>query len=125
MGNMPRVVHFDLAADDPQRAADFYRTVFGWQIEKWDGPMDYWLIMTGPEDDPGIDGGLGKRGDPGQHTTNTIDVDSLDAYVEKVVASGGTVVMPRHAVPGVGHMALCTDTEGNTFGMMESDPEAR
>lgn len=122
---MPRVVRFDLAADDPERAAAFYRTVFGWQIVKWEGPMDYWLIMTGPEDEPGIDGGLGKRGDPGQHTTNTIQVDSVDKYVEKVADNGGSVVMPRHAIPGVGYMALCTDTEGNTFGIMESDPEAQ
>jgi predicted enzyme related to lactoylglutathione lyase len=124
MADMPRVVHFELAADDPERAANFYRTVFGWQIEKWAGPMEYWLIMTGPEGEPGIDGGLGKRGDPGEHTTNTIDVDSVSEYVEKIVANGGTVVLPQHAVPGVGYLAYCADTEGNIFGIMESDLEA-
>jgi predicted enzyme related to lactoylglutathione lyase len=122
---MSRVVHFELAADDPERAVQFYRTVFGWEIEKWTGPMDYWLIMTGPEGEPGIDGGLGKRDDPGQHTTNTIDVDSVDEYVKKVVANGGKVVVPKHAVPGVGYLAYCTDTEGNVFGMMASDPSAQ
>lgn len=122
---MPRVVHFELAADDPERAVQFYRTVFGWEIEKWTGPMDYWLIMTGPEGEPGIDGGLGKRDDPGRHTTNTIEVDSVDEYVEKVVANGGKVVVPKHAVPGVGYMAYCADTEGNVFGIMTSDPAAQ
>jgi len=118
---MPRVVHFELGADDPERAKKFYEDVFEWQIVKWDGPMDYWLIMTGPEGEPGIDGGLGKRQRPDEYTTNTIDVDSVDAYVEKIVAGGGKVVMPKHAIPGVGYLAYCADTEGNVFGLMEAD----
>ena len=61
---MPRVVHFELSADDPERAIKFYENAFGWKTEKWAGPMDYWLIMTGPEDEPGIDGGLSKREGP-------------------------------------------------------------
>jgi uncharacterized protein len=120
---MPRVVHFEFHADDPQRAAQFYQNVFDWKISKWDGPVDYWMIQTG-EDTPGIDGGIMKGEQPGA-TFNTIDVPSLDEYVQKVEAAGGRVVLPKHAVPGVGYLAYCTDTEGCTFGLMESDPAAQ
>jgi predicted enzyme related to lactoylglutathione lyase len=122
---MPRVVHFELAADDPERAAAFYASVFDWKFEKWQGPMDYWLIMTGKEGEPGIDGGLGRRQRPDERTTNTIGVESVDEYVEKVVANGGTVVMPKHAIPGVGYLAYCADTEGTVFGLMADDPSAQ
>jgi predicted enzyme related to lactoylglutathione lyase len=87
--------------------------------------MDYWLIMTGQEGEPGIDGGLGRRERPDEHTTNTIGVDSVDAYVEKVLAACGTVVVPQHAIPGVGYLAYCADTEGNMFGLMADDPTAQ
>lgn len=121
---MSRVIHFELAADDPQRAIAFYETVFGWQISKWDGPIEYWLITTGPEDEPGIDGGLARRAEPGVSTENTIGVASLDEALAGVEANGGTIVRPKQAVPGVGWMAYCQDTEGNTFGIMEDDPSA-
>ena len=74
---MPRVIHFEISADDPQRAADFYTKIFGWEIKKWPGPQDYWLVTTGPNDKPGINGGLFKRQGPVGHV-NTIDVPSVD-----------------------------------------------
>ena len=58
---MPRVVHFEIAADDPDRATRFYQDVFGWQSSKWEGPEEYWLVMTGSPSEPGIDGGIGRR----------------------------------------------------------------
>ena len=121
---MSRVIHFELAADDPERAVAFYSTVFGWEISKWDGPVEYWLISTGPESEPGIDGGLARRADPGVSTENTVGVDSVDDALALIEASGGTVVRPKMAVPGVGWMAYCKDTEGNTFGVMEEDTSA-
>lgn len=62
---MPKVFHFDLAADDLQRAMDFYKEVYNWQFEKWDDPMEYWLIEAGPEEEAGIGGGLAPRNRPG------------------------------------------------------------
>ena len=114
---MPRVIHFELPADDPERAAGFYEQVFGWAVEKWDGPIDYWLVTTGEEGMPGIDGAIARRGEG--MTANTIDVPSVDEYVAKVVAAGGQVVVPKQQIPGVGYMAYCADTEGNVFGIME------
>jgi predicted enzyme related to lactoylglutathione lyase len=121
---MPRVIHFDIAADDPLRAKTFYEQVFGWKIDKWDGPMDYWLITTGPSEEAGIDGGLGKRSEPGSGTENTIGVDSVDDYLARITAHGGKVIRPKAAVPGVGWLAYCEDSEGNRFGLMQNDPTA-
>jgi predicted enzyme related to lactoylglutathione lyase len=122
---MPRVVHFEIPADNPERAIAFYQNVFGWEIEKWEGPMEYWLIMTGPEEEPGIDGGLTRRTEPGMGTENTIGVASIDEYLTKIEASGGKVLRPKSTVPGVGYLAYCQDTEGNTFGLMQEDTSAQ
>ena len=121
---MGRVVHFEIPADDPARAVSFYEEVFGWTMTKWEGPSEYWLISTGPEGEPGIDGGLAKRATPETGTENTIDVDSVDDFVAKIEANGGKILRPKSAVPGVGWLAYCQDTEGNTFGIMQSDPTA-
>jgi uncharacterized protein len=121
---MSRVVHFELPADNPERAVDFYRTVFGWQIQKWEGPQDYWLISTGADTKPGINGGLLRRPHPGAVTCNTIDVASVDEAVANVTKHGGKNVVPKMPVPGIGYLAYCTDTEGNVFGLMQRDQNA-
>ena len=121
---MLRVTHFEISVDDPERAIKFYADAFGWEVKKWEGPMDYWLITTGPEDQPGIDGGLMKREHPGASTTNTIDVPSVDEFISKITEAGGKIVAPKQSIPGVGYFAYCQDTEGNTFGIMEEDTSA-
>jgi hypothetical protein len=121
---MGRIVHFELPVDDPERAARFYRDALGWEIQKWDGPIPYWMIMTGDDGEPGIDGALTLREGGIDQTVNTVDVDDLDAAVARVEQHGGRVVMPRTAVPGVGYMAYCADTEGNRFGLMQMDESA-
>ena len=122
---MPRVVHFEISADDPDRAVAFYQSVFGWQIDKWNGSADYWLITTGGEPEPGIDGAIQRRQAPSEHITDVIDVPSIDEYVDKVQSHGGQIVLPKMAVPGVGYVAYFCDTEGNVFGMMQADPDAK
>jgi uncharacterized protein len=127
---MPRVVHFEIHAADPERGVKFYEKVFGWTFQKWEGPMDYWLITTGPDSEPGINGGLlPRRGEiDGQAVIAyvcTIGVDDLDATAATVEANGGTVAVPKMPIPGMGWLAYYKDTEGNIFGMMESDPNAK
>ena len=122
---MPRVVHFEIPADDPDKLAEFYQKAFGWTFRKWDGPMDYWLVMTGPGDQPGIDGGMGRKSDGMSAVTNTLDVPSVDEYVAKIEEAGGTITVPKMAIPGVGWMAYFKDPDGNTFGIMEDDPSAK
>ena len=119
---MPRPVHFDITAEDPERAAAFYSAVFGWSFTKWDGPMDYWLVGTG--DGPGIDGGLGVRREGEPPVVNTIDIPSIDETAARIEEAGGTVVAPKFAVPGVGWMIMFADTEGTVWGAMEADETA-
>jgi len=122
---MPRVVHFELPADDPYRAARFYSSVFGWKIEKWAGPMDYWMIATGGAEEPGIDGAIMRREDPIRDLNVIVDVPSVDEFAAKVLASGGKIIAPKTPVPGVGYLAYCQDTEGTIFGIMQSDETAK
>jgi predicted enzyme related to lactoylglutathione lyase len=120
---MPRVIHFEIGADDPQRAADFYKKVFGWEIQKWESQQPYWLVETGPKTEPGINGGIVKRMGP-QAIVNTMDVPSVDDFLAKITAAGGKAVTPKMAIPEIGWLAYCTDTEGNQFGIMQADPSA-
>jgi predicted enzyme related to lactoylglutathione lyase len=121
---MPRVVHFEFYVDDPEQAVKFYQEVFGWKIAKWEGPVDYWLVTTGEEGQPGIDGAIARRTN-GATTYNIIDVPSVDEFIEKIVNAGGKVVMPKQAVPGVGYSAYCADAGGFVFGLIEMDPSAQ
>ena len=121
---MPRVVHFEINADDPERAARFYREVFNWNINRWEGPLDYWLAETGSKEEPGIDGGIMLREQPGAATINTIGVESIDEYMEKIPRLGGKVITEKMPIPGVGWSAYCLDSEGNTFGIFQSDENA-
>lgn len=122
---MPRIIHFDVPADDVARAQKFYGEVFGWKFDKWDGPMEYWMAKTGDDKQPGINGGMGKRM-PGQFgMTNTIDVPSVDEFSEKIQSKGGKIIMPKMAILGVGYFAQCMDTEGNVFGIIQFDQTAK
>ena len=127
---MPRVVHFEIHAANPERGVKFYEKVFGWTFQKWEGPIEYWLITTGPDSEPGINGGLLRRqGDTdGQAVIAyvcTIGVADLDATMAIVEANGGTVAVPKMPIPGMGWLAYYKDTEGNIFGIMQSDPSAK
>ena len=122
---MSRIIHFELAVDEPDRAIKFYSEVLGWKTMKWEGPVNYWLITTGPDEEPGINGAFTLRADASAPTINTADVTNLDETLAKVTAAGGTIVAPKMVVPGVGWMAYCKDTEGNVFGLMQGDPEAK
>jgi predicted enzyme related to lactoylglutathione lyase len=122
---MPRIVHFELNVKNVEKTIEFYENVFGWKIEKWDGPIDYWFIMTGDESEPGIDGGLGfeEEGFPG--VVNTIDVRDVDQIIKKIKDNGGEIINPKHAVPGIGWLAYFKDTEGIVTGVMQQDPNAK
>src|SRR6516162_4908182 len=115
---MPRVIHFEIHADDPERAIRFYSTVLGWHFTKWNGPQEYWLIKTGPHEQPGIDGGMirrhtGSQGDRVIAFVCTVDTPNLDEYLAKATSHGATDALPKMAIPGVGWLAYVKDTEGN------------
>ena len=122
---MPRVIHFEIPAKNPPQLAAFYKEVFGWEVNKWEGgEQPYWLVKTGEEGTPGIDGGLFPPEGPFTGVINTIDVPDVDAFVSKVKANGGQVVLDKMPVPGVGWLVYCKDVEGTIFGMMQGDPAA-
>jgi predicted enzyme related to lactoylglutathione lyase len=127
---MPRVVHFEIHAEDPEKLSHFYTEVFGWKIENWPGPVDYWLITTGPDDQPGINGAITKRQAPisGESIIAyicTVDIPDIDQSIEKVKSHGGQVTTEKMAIPGIGYNCYCKDPEGNIFGLMQSDSEAK
>jgi uncharacterized protein len=127
---MPRVVHFEIHAENPERAVRFYSALFSWEFTKWAGPQDYWLIKTGPDGQPGINGGMIKRhgsidGQAVIAYVCTVDVPAIDEYIQKAEAGGGTVALPKMPIPGVGWLAYFKDTEGNIFGMMQRDAAAK
>jgi predicted enzyme related to lactoylglutathione lyase len=123
---MPRVIHFEIVTDIPERLMKFYKEVFGWEFKKWDGPQDYWFVKTGEDSQPGINGGLTpKKDQQSGRVTNSIDVPSVDDFSKKISTSGGKIVRPKMAIPGIGYFALCEDIDGNSFGIIQFDRNAR
>ena len=119
------IVWFEIPADNVERAKTFYSALFGWKIEKFPGPMEYWHIDTGGSDDT-PDGGIMKRQQPQQQgITNYIGVASVDQFVAKVQKLGGKLCMPRTAVSQMGYFAICQDTENNTFALWEMNKNAK
>jgi hypothetical protein len=122
---MSAIVHFDVPADNVERAKKFYSVLFGWKFESFP-EMQYNLITTANLDGtPGVGGGMGKRMDPSQRIVNYFGVKSIDAAMKQVKSLGGSVVMGKMAVPTMGYLATCIDTEGNPFGLWEEDAGAK
>jgi predicted enzyme related to lactoylglutathione lyase len=119
------IVWFEVPADNVERAKGFYTQLFGWKTDKMPGPMEYWHFDTGgPDASP--DGGVMKRQNPGQQgITNYIAVSSVNESAAKVQQLGGKVCMPKSPIPQMGWFAICQDTEGNMFGLWESDKNAK
>lgn len=130
---MNPIAHFEIHAEDPERAAAFYTTVFGWDIKKWEGgQLEYWMVMISKPGEPGINGGLMRRkgpapteGQPVNAYVSTIVVDDYDAYEAKIVANGGVIAFPKMPLIGMAWQGYYKDTEGNIFGLHQTDPNAK
>lgn len=120
---IPKIIHFEIPADDPKRAAEFYTRVFGWKVEKW-GPVDYWNVTAGKDDEPGINGAISPRSEL-PVTRNTISVPSIEEFADKITKAGGKIVTPKMPIPGFGYLVSCIDTEGNAFNIMQQDSKAK
>jgi predicted enzyme related to lactoylglutathione lyase len=134
------IVHFEIPADNPERAAKFYRELFGWDIKRFEGSsegmdyrpenFEYWMVNTVPTDaqgrptEPGVNGGLMRRMFPNQTPVNYVSVESVDDFVRKAEQLGAKVLMGKSPVPGMGWFAQLNDTEGNVFAIWELDPSA-
>jgi predicted enzyme related to lactoylglutathione lyase len=128
---MPRPIHFEIHAEDPQRAIGFYQALLGWTFTPFGDA--YHLVKTGEPGEPGIDGGMVRRmGEtPGPQEPTpviayvcTVGVEDVDASVAKALSLGGVQALPKMAIPGVGWLAYVKDTESNVVGLMQSDPAA-
>jgi predicted enzyme related to lactoylglutathione lyase len=122
---MPTVQHFEIPADDVERASKFYTMVFEWNMQKLANPedpsKDYWFFDTKDENgNKGIGGGLMKRQAPEHSVTNYITVPSVDDYVSKIEKAGGKVIMPKTEIPEMGFIVVFLDTENNMFGLYEA-----
>jgi len=113
------IIHFEIPADDLERAKRFYQELFGWKIEPAQG--GYNLITVG---EPGPNGGMMARQAPGAGITVYINVESVDDYSRKLRSLGGTVIVPKMAVPTMGYFAVFQDTEGNALALWETNPQA-
>ncbi len=123
---MPQpVVHFEIPADNPERLSRFYSDLFGWKVEKWPGPMNYWLLYTRNKGAAAIDGGMFRREMPDQRPVNYVHVPSASEYAQKAERIGGRVILPRTQVPGVGYVAILSDPEGNNIGLFETGAAPR
>lgn len=130
-----RVIHFEIHASDTAKIAGFYKSVFGWEVKKWENPaVDYWIVMTAPDGskEPGINGGIvgrkgpaPKGGEPVNSFVCTIHVPSVDQYIKKVGITGGSLALPKMPIPGLAWLAYCKDIEGNIFGIYEDDENAK
>ena len=126
---MHGVVHFEIPADDLERAKGFYGSVFGWQFETMAMPGgDYTSVMTTPVDpetmmptEPGaINGGLMPRDEILPAPVLTIDVAAIDDALKEVESRGGRTVTPRTEIPGMGAFAYFKDPEDNVIGLWET-----
>ncbi len=121
---LPKVIHFEIPADNPERAVAFYEKAFGWKAQKY-GTINYYLVTAGEEEEVGINGAISERSQTNPATTNTISVEIYEESVERIKQAGGEILMPKTVVQGVGYMTYCKDSEGNIFGIMQTDPNAK
>jgi predicted enzyme related to lactoylglutathione lyase len=118
------VTHFEIYGEEPAKLAEFYRALFGWQIEQAPG-LDYWRVQTGAASGEGISGGLTYRPIPGPRSwVHYVNVGSLDEAVAEVERLGGTVLRSKTAVPKTAWYAVLADPEGNIFAVWQADPTA-
>jgi uncharacterized protein len=120
---MSRVMHFEIPAANPEKAAAFYGRVFGWKIDRF-GSQEYWLVSTGEKGSPGIDGAI-MPNRTYKTTVNTVAVQSVDETLTAVTAAGGKTISQKMTIPGIGYLAYCQDLEGVTFGVLQPDEKAK
>lgn len=132
---MDSLVHFEIHAAEPEKIAMFYKTVFGWEITKYEGipGLEYWDVVTAEKGAPNaINGGLIRRktaapadGAPVNAFVCTMQVQDIDATMRRAEAHGATLALAKAALPGMAWQAYMKDPEGNIFGIHQVDPNAK
>ncbi|MGG0736841.1 VOC family protein [Niallia taxi] len=131
---MGRLVHFEIHVSDMIRAKKFYGEVFGWTFQDWTeyAGMPYFGAVTGKEEELGINGALMQRQGPAPEATQalngfacTMGVENYDQSEAKILENGGTVALPKYALPGMAWQGYYKDPEGNIFGIHQPDKNAK
>ncbi|WP_019153501.1 VOC family protein [Robertmurraya massiliosenegalensis] len=131
---MGRLIHFEIHVNDMERAKNFYGEVFRWTFQDWSdyAGVPYFGAVTGPDSELGINGALMKRQgpppEPGKAMNGfacTMEVEDYDSTEAKILELGGKVALPKHALPGMAWQGYYVDTEGNTFGIHQTDENAK
>lgn len=120
---MPKIVHFEIPVDDPQRATAFYHDVLGWEVSQY-GEQPYWLVRAGGEAEPGADGALVSREELHRSPVVIAGVANIDDTLSRASKSGGEVIQGKLPIPGMGWSAYVRDPEGNTIGFFQQDSAA-
>jgi hypothetical protein len=120
---MPKIVHFEIPVDDPQRAVTFYQDVLGWQMSRY-GEEPYWLVRAGEDEEPGANGALCGREELHQSPVVIAGVADIDEVLGRAQKSGGQVLHGKQPIPGMGWSAYVRDSEGNTIGFFQQDANA-
>src|SRR5207245_3106460 len=123
---MNRVTYVEIYTDDPEAVRPFYRQVFGWKFNKFEGgPIEYWLVTTGDDKEPGINGGITRpREGQSSGTLNTIAVESLDRTMKKIEQRGGKICVQKMSIPKIGSIDYAEDTNSNIIGIIERDTKS-
>ena len=115
---MGRVVHFEIPTDNPDKAQDFFKNVFGWTYQSY-GEMEYWLVNSGDGELPGINGAITKKQHLFQNVINTINIDNLEQTIELIKKNGGEIASEIMEIPNVGRVAYFKDLDGNVHGILQ------
>ena len=118
---MNRIIHFEMNSPDVQASMTFFRDGFGWEFNTWAGEIPYHLAHTGEEGTPGINGAIMASQDGQPRTVNIVEVASIDDSISKLTGLGGTCVVDKIAIPGVGYSAYFTDPAGVFFGIFQAE----
>ncbi len=126
---MNKVVHFEIPADDMDRAKKFYGSIFGWELQDMpmEGGRNYTIVRTVPVDEKthmpkesgAINGGIFKRQELLKTPSLVIEVSSIDEKMKSVESSGGKIVQPKKPIGDMGFVAYFKDTEGNVIGLWQ------
>lgn len=131
---MGRLIHFEIHVNDMEQAKKFYGEVFGWTFQDWSdyAGVPYFGVVTGDENEPGINGALMQRKGGAPETNQalnafscTMGVEDYDSTEKKIMNNGGKVAMPKYALPGMAWQGYYIDTEGNIFGIHQPDKDAK
>ncbi len=121
---MSRITHFEIPVSDTEKSMSFYKNVFGWKFQQW-GNEEYFIAITGDENEKGINGAIMKKRDPAQPVVNSLEVKNLDAVIKDIEANGGKIVVQKMAIPSIGWLAYFKDPDENIHGIMQPDANAK